>query len=287
MADNLVLYHGNCQDGFCAAWVAWQHFKDDAEYVAMHHGGVDFGNVVEKSRGKNVFIFDFCFTPVQTFVLQSAAKSLEIHDHHKTAIEAFEKEMKNYSWRSSTVIKFTINNSGAGLAFKRFGKESSNWIVDYVEDRDLWRNSLPHTAEINAYLGTLDYSFEAWENVWTGISPSTAHALGTGSLAYKNSMVRQAVAQAQLVTFMGYRDIPVVNMQYVGISEALNILAKDYKFAVGYSVRGDGKTVVSLRSVGNFDVSLIAKYFGGGGHKNAAGFTVGDLNLTHYIPGVQ
>lgn len=29
---------------------------------------------------------------------------------------------------------------------------------------------------------------------------------------------------------------------------------------------------VSLRSVGDFDVSTIAKQYGGGGHKNAAGF---------------
>jgi nanoRNase/pAp phosphatase (c-di-AMP/oligoRNAs hydrolase) len=30
----------------------------------------------------------------------------------------------------------------------------------------------------------------------------------------------------------------------------------------------------SLRSLGDFDVSEIAKEFGGGGHKNAAGFKV-------------
>jgi nanoRNase/pAp phosphatase (c-di-AMP/oligoRNAs hydrolase) len=32
--------------------------------------------------------------------------------------------------------------------------------------------------------------------------------------------------------------------------------------------------MVSLRSKGDFDVSAIAKRFGGGGHKNAAGFNI-------------
>ena len=34
-----------------------------------------------------------------------------------------------------------------------------------------------------------------------------------------------------------------------------------------------GKVRVSLRSEGDYDVSGIAKRYGGGGHKNAAGFT--------------
>jgi nanoRNase/pAp phosphatase (c-di-AMP/oligoRNAs hydrolase) len=34
------------------------------------------------------------------------------------------------------------------------------------------------------------------------------------------------------------------------------------------------KAQCSLRSNGDYDVSAIAKVFGGGGHKNAAGFEV-------------
>ena len=38
--------------------------------------------------------------------------------------------------------------------------------------------------------------------------------------------------------------------------------------------RRNGQISVSLRSVGKFDVSKIAKKFDGSGHKNAAGFTL-------------
>lgn len=43
--------------------------------------------------------------------------------------------------------------------------------------------------------------------------------------------------------------------------------------ATYYSTK-DGSLKWSLRSTGNYDVSAIAKDFGGGGHKNAAGFTL-------------
>ena len=40
---------------------------------------------------------------------------------------------------------------------------------------------------------------------------------------------------------------------------------------------GDGQISVSLRSVGNADVSKIAARYGGGGHKHAAGFRAPSL----------
>jgi hypothetical protein len=33
-----VIYHGNCNDGFCAAWVAWLKFGDKAEYISANYG---------------------------------------------------------------------------------------------------------------------------------------------------------------------------------------------------------------------------------------------------------
>jgi nanoRNase/pAp phosphatase (c-di-AMP/oligoRNAs hydrolase) len=43
----------------------------------------------------------------------------------------------------------------------------------------------------------------------------------------------------------------------------------------GCAISYDGENnefCYSLRSIGDYDVSIIAKYFGGGGHKNASGF---------------
>jgi nanoRNase/pAp phosphatase (c-di-AMP/oligoRNAs hydrolase) len=46
---------------------------------------------------------------------------------------------------------------------------------------------------------------------------------------------------------------------------------------VGWFQNAEGKYVYSLRSRHGFDVSELAKKFGGGGHAGAAGFTVSKM----------
>lgn len=45
-------------------------------------------------------------------------------------------------------------------------------------------------------------------------------------------------------------------------------------FGLLWHINKDGKCLCSLRSNGDYDVSTIAKAFGGGGHRNAAGFEI-------------
>ena len=49
------------------------------------------------------------------------------------------------------------------------------------------------------------------------------------------------------------------------------------------SIDKDGQCKCSLRSNGDYDVSAIAKAFGGGGHRNAAGFTTDIQTLLEWI----
>ena len=67
----------------------------------------------------------------------------------------------------------------------------------------------------------------------------------------------------------------------VGIVNAPMFLASDvghalsdglYDVGICWVVRQDGMVAFGLRSCGDVDVCAIAKKFGGGGHKNSAGF---------------
>ena len=55
-------------------------------------------------------------------------------------------------------------------------------------------------------------------------------------------------------------------------------------FSASYCDRADGLRTYSLRSNGEFDVSVIAKQFGGGGHRNAAGFEAPGLSEPERLP---
>jgi nanoRNase/pAp phosphatase (c-di-AMP/oligoRNAs hydrolase) len=52
---------------------------------------------------------------------------------------------------------------------------------------------------------------------------------------------------------------------------------------IWYYDAATGRANVSLRSIGDYDVSAIAKAFGGGGHKNAAGFNIDMTTLMGWL----
>ena len=68
--------------------------------------------------------------------------------------------------------------------------------------------------------------------------------------------------------------VPIANLPYIYTSEAGHIMSKGRPFAACYYDTPDGR-VYSLRSSDEGeDVSAIAEVYGGGGHRNAAGFKV-------------
>jgi nanoRNase/pAp phosphatase (c-di-AMP/oligoRNAs hydrolase) len=70
--------------------------------------------------------------------------------------------------------------------------------------------------------------------------------------------------------------IPSVNCPGMFASDIGNILAKSSPVGVGFTYcTEDGVNMkCSLRGTGQVDVSNLAKILGGGGHHNAAGFTI-------------
>jgi bifunctional oligoribonuclease and PAP phosphatase NrnA len=54
----------------------------------------------------------------------------------------------------------------------------------------------------------------------------------------------------------------------------LPLTAREIQAVIFFKVAPDGMVRVSMRSKYDVDVRLVANAFGGGGHKNAAGFTV-------------
>jgi oligoribonuclease NrnB/cAMP/cGMP phosphodiesterase (DHH superfamily) len=234
----------------------------------------------EEVTGKDVLVVDFSWrTREQNDKMASLAKSFLILDHHKTA-EA--------TLAGAPYAIFDMKRSGAGLAWDYlFGanakvedvplgsEQDRPWYVNYVEDRDLWNWKLTHSKEICAYLGTLEFTKQAWETLdQPSFDAARALQLGVGALAHIDHYIREAVKQAQTGIFQGYKTA-VLNVPYLNCSEVGNELAKTYQVSLTWFERGDGFIQFSLRSIGDIDVSAIAKIFNGGGHKNAAGFQVG------------
>jgi hypothetical protein len=258
----VVIYHANCIDGFTAAWCCWRRFGAAAEYVPAKHG-----DPPPDVAGKDVVIVDFSYPRETLIEMYAAAKTLRVLDHHKTA----EADLAGLHF-----CTFDMNFSGAGLAQTEFSNGYLSPLVAYVQDRDLWRFQLAKSKEINAWIGSLEHSFQEWSraDVMLFSAFETCAAHGEALLRAVDRYCHEMAKQARLVEFAGHGRIPVVNAPYINTSELVGYLAESAKFAVGWFQRGDGKYQYSLRSRGDFDVSELAKRFGGGGHRQAAGFTV-------------
>lgn len=177
----LVIYHGNCADGFGAAWVLWKYFNGEADF----YPGV-YQRQPPPVRDRFVIFVDFSYKRPVLMQMANDATSILILDHHKTAAKDLEPDPmqdffgigKGASWAefSSELLEwgpdsrgvytaFDMNRSGAGMAWDFFypGKPRPK-IIDHIEDRDLWRFALPNTREIQASMFSLPYDFRVWRN---------------------------------------------------------------------------------------------------------------------------
>lgn len=257
-----VLYH-NDADGFGAAYACWHGLADD-ELTFLP---VQYGQPVPElpADTERLYIVDFSYdrATCEALALRFGAGNIFILDHHRTAAAALD---------GLPFAEFNGDYSGAVLAWHHFYPcDDIPAVLQYVQDRDLWRWQLPHSREVNAYIATLPKEFDAWEE----FQLSEAIAAGRAIIAFQDKQVGGALKDARLEGIAGYI-VPVLNCT-ANVSEVGNELCKTYPdaaFSASYCDRADGKRSYSLRSIGDFDVSEIAKRYGGGGHRNASGFTV-------------
>lgn len=281
MSKVLCVYHANCADGFGAAWTVRQSLGGGVEF----HRGV-YGERPPDVTGRDVVLVDFSYKrPVLDEMITKAA-SLLVLDHHKTAaadLDGLPKARENWAQHygylgapgcSSVGVLFDMERSGAGITWDYFKSGLPRpALINHIEDRDLWRFNLPGTREIQAAVFSYPYDFDIWDKLMaTPASDLCREGAVIERKHFKDIEELLKVGQRRMV--IAGHDVPVCNLPYTLSSDAGHAMGKGEKFAACYMDTPAGR-VFSLRSPADgLDVSEIAKLFGGGGHKNAAGFTV-------------
>lgn len=288
----LVIYHANCTDGFGAAYAAWAKLGHVADYLPMHYGDkLDLSEVVHAER--EVYILDFSLPREVMDALFSGCKHVTWLDHHKTAFEMWCGAVPDSGTYHAGASNYTIvldnHRSGALIAWEHFHPEQhAPLVIQNIDDRDRWQFKLPTSKEIHMALQSLlPWDFNQWaEQV---MHPSCYLPLveqGAALLRLQTRQVASAVQRAErCVIFVPWQDPTsagrcprpglAVNAT-VHASEIGNELAKasgTYGL-IWYFDSATKRANVSLRSTDEYDVSAIAKEFGGGGHRNAAGFNI-------------
>ncbi len=282
----LCIYHASCVDGFGAAWVVREHFGGVVDFYAAR-----YNEIPPEVRGRHVIIVDFSYKRDVLVSMAIAAKSILVLDHHLSAMKDLEgldhaatswtKHMNRVEFdetqgSDSLYVLFDMSRSGAGLTWDFFfGPVPRPMLINHIEDRDLWRFKMPDTRSVSASLFSYPYDFSVWDRLMDQTHYQIMAHEGVAILRKEQKDLKEILAIAtQEFTIQGHR-IPAANVPYMMASEAGNELCKGRPFAATYYVDKDGLYNFSLRSSEDgLDVSEIAKMYGGGGHKHAAGFKV-------------
>ena len=300
---DVCVFHGDCYDGFGAAWAVWCKWGSSVRYVPGYHGRT----ITDNLAGQRVLFVDFSLKRAAMDALArgngpgTAAHSIVVLDHHKTA------EAELFPWRigrpgdaidmgqqlprinellalnecenvPAIVAYFDMQSSGARMAWDFCHETPRNdpppSLIAYIEDRDLWRFAFgERTHEFSAALRTYPQNFATWSGL--AIRTDELIAEGRSILRGHRKNIEGFVDHVTHMAIGGHL-VPVVNVPYHYASDCADALLRAYPdaaFAAAYFIRGDGKVQFSLRSAdGRVDVSDVARMYGGGGHRNAAGF---------------
>lgn len=288
--NEYIIYHKvsdttDCPDGILSAWVAYSKLKIE-NIIGITYDQeppiFDFNDIL--------WIVDFSFKPevIQKWVDEEVL--VNVIDHHKTAFENLSSlQLRDFDFT------YDVNECGATLTWKTFFPDKPVPILlRYARDRDLWKKELPYTDEIHEALSYLrkdcadrsrsekerlgilfslfDRLSEMSENEFIGeLLP-----IGTELLKNKQDRVEELSKTYVLNKLDGYT-VPFVYLNdpsdYRLVSDLGNYLCQmfpEYPFAVVVT----DSIYFSLRSIGDFDVSVVAKKMGGGGHQNSAGLSI-------------
>lgn len=285
---DVMLYHANCADGFGAAWAAWMRWGDDVDYLP-----VSYGQEPPDVAGKHVLIGDFSYKRDTMRALSQSAASVVVLDHHKTA----EDELAPWCLEHSEPVDvnnidlaiemvgplaiFDMQRSGAAMVWDFCHPDSPMpLLLEFIQDRDLWRFNLEMTKPFGVWLRCEPFDFARWEMIAQELADGH-----DGHLIFQeaNAMQRffdQKVAEigrlARTGTVAGHA-VPLCNCPPAFASEVGHWLLDqhpDAPFVACYSDQSNARGYGLRSRDDRMDVSEIARKFGGGGHRNAAGFGV-------------
>jgi len=297
---NLVVYHNPCSDGQAGAWSVHTRFPK-----ALYRGTTpDFKDQRTLSSdnitGRVVYFVDIM--PKRDALLQvcSLAKQVVVLDHHKTNQDIV-TGLSLGGMPANLTIVFDMARSGCQIAWQYVNPtEPVPWFLNYIADRDLWTWKMANSKHVNSALFNLGYlsNFPAMTNLHqcTPNAQSAKDLIETTLLPYavtieeyENKVLSNAASGAKQVTFHSPdgRKLPTwLGTTLPALRSELGNKLMDKPFADGslpklsvtwqYDYAGD-EWWVSLRSsdsAADVDCSKIAQALGGGGHPNAAGFTI-------------
>ena len=278
----MIVFHHNDADGRCAAAIV-KRWYDSVTPPPMEHSCLKMIEMDYKTEipigaidpNDTVVIVDFSFKPEDMKKVMAVTKMGVIWcDHHKTAKEY------DYGCDIPGARDFTDKGlCGAELAWKFFFPREAKprWLM-LLGDYDSWR--MEHREECLAFYEGLklyiqDPEYGIWHELFKEIGLwDKIRSEGLACINYRDNYCSEICKSFGFETTILGQKAYALNIYRFG-SQAFGDKISEYPVCIAFIYDGHQFTV-SLYSE-SVDVSLIAKAYGGGGHRGAAGFVCREL----------
>lgn len=269
--DKLLITHTDLDGIGCAVVFLKAYPRGTAVFLDNHNVNEGILEVLEADNGWSILISDLSVSPEVAKKLDARGK-VGLLDHHKTA----EWMADRYPW-----AKIDLTKCGTRLVYEmlngQFNLEDLEDFVDTVEDWDLWGKGDgpgPDAIRYNLmfeFLGRQRFVRQAFQDPYFVESPEWDWLISTLMDRYEG-YYQTTKRITQIHTKDGYQFGITIADQYVSLMgsrlhEELNL---EYIMLID-----SRRATASLRGKGNVDLSDLAKQAGGGGHRRAAGFSLG------------
>jgi uncharacterized protein len=302
---NVCFYHSPCSDGTACAWIFQRAFKDESPILLQYsHESDTFEEFITSPEkfilppsyslsDAHVYFLDVCPSFPMLQRLSKLCRRITVIDHHKSALDELKRSGVNFDQKDDGVeYVICMDKAASQLTWSYFNpNEKAPWFIDFIADRDLWKWEIPFSSEVNSALFYKDdISIEGLENLMNSQTCVEDYVeFGKAVNVVRKKDVEMCASNALRVQYPFDIDVTfdiwLCQAPRHLRSEIGNYLAskpfKDGKlpdFAALYFF--DSRTssfFISVRNIkkeGCVDLSIVSKRRGGGGHMNAAGFSL-------------
>ncbi len=265
----VCLYH-NDPDGQCSAAIVRRALGDSMEFHALEIGDPLPWQALDSAD--LVVIVDYSL-PLEDMERIRGHAELVWVDHHVTALERLGEAMSDVPGVRS------VEEAGCVLTWMTFFPDQPiPKAVVYIGDRDIWRHAYTEARPFGEGFYQLDAdptNAELWEPLLNDDQTLVERIIADGEVLYAARLhqIRQTIdGYGFEVEFEGHHTLAINDRGTGDMGEAIRQAGYAIAYCYVEAIRsGKRQTFVTLYSAA-VDVSEIARKYGGGGHRGAAGF---------------
>jgi oligoribonuclease NrnB/cAMP/cGMP phosphodiesterase (DHH superfamily) len=282
-------YYHNDGDGRCAAAIVRLEYPGNISFVPIGNSNISDPNFSKITQDDHVILVDLSI-PLEVYnKLRDTTKNITWIDHHKTTMEIMDlidKEDLDYVFKSG--------EGGACLLAWNYYRSPVKvpYVVNLISNYDEWKYKYGDKVML-FHIGSSMFDLNPESSIWELLldpSPKSKRdskmfadnvcSMGHTILKYQESKVYELLFNCAF-------NITLEKFKFLAINTDNSNTALRKLDLKKFKIDADGlilfhrqktKWVVSLYTDKEYvDVSTIAKKYGGGGHKSAAGFATKDL----------